>query len=266
MFQKLLVGTDGSDSATIAVAHAIELGRALDAEVSVISVYATPRADAPEVISSRHGDPTADIARAVLRDVEKRFAGKGKFVTRAEEGNPAETLMDIAEDEGFDLVVIGNRGMAGASRFMLGNVPNKISHHAPSSVLIVDTVDAQEPGYRKMLVGTDGSSTAQKAVAAAVELARKAGAELHVVTVASSQADAERVLAKVRDEHADVTTSPLVGDPAEAMVEYAQQHGIDLVIVGNKGMTGARRFLLGSVPNKVSHHATQSVLIANTTG
>jgi nucleotide-binding universal stress UspA family protein len=61
-------------------------------------------------------------------------------------------------------------------------------------------------------------------------------------------------------------TKALVGDPAEAMVEYGQKVGIDLLIVGNKGMTGARRFLLGSVPNKVSHHATTSLLIVNTTG
>jgi nucleotide-binding universal stress UspA family protein len=266
MFRKLLVGTDGSDSATIAVAHSVELARALDAEVTVVSVYLPPRTDAPEVISARHGDPTADIARAVLRDVEKRFGDKAKLVTRAEEGDPAETLMDIAEEEGFDLIVIGNRGMAGASRFMLGNVPNKISHHAPSSVLIVDTVDAQEPGYRKMEVGTDGSTTAAKAVAAAVELAEKTGAELHIVCVASSEADAERVLEKIRKEFPDAKTKALVGDPADAMVEYSGQEGVDLLIVGNKGMTGARRFLLGSVPNKVSHKATTSLLIVNTTG
>jgi nucleotide-binding universal stress UspA family protein len=266
MFRKILVGTDGSDSATIAVAHAIELGRALDAEVTVLSVYAAPRPDAPEVISSRHGDPTADIARAVLRDVDKRFEGKGTFATRAEEGNAAETLMDITEEESFDLIVIGNRGMAGASKFMLGNVPNKVSHHAPSSVLIVDTVDAQEPGYKKMLVGTDGSETASRAVAGAMELAEKSEAELWIVCVASSESDADRVLAKVREQHPDASTKGLVGDPAEAMVEFGSQEGVDLVIVGNKGMTGARRFLLGSVPNKVSHHATTSVLIINTTG
>jgi nucleotide-binding universal stress UspA family protein len=266
MFRKILVGTDGSDSATIAVAHAIELGRALDAEVTVLSVYATPRVDAPEVISSRHGDPTADIARAVLRDVEKRFEGKGTFVTRAEEGNAAEALMDIAEDEDFDVIVIGNRGMAGASKFMLGNVPNKVTHHAPASVLVVDTVDAQEPGYKKMLVGTDGSTTAARAVAGAVELAEKSKAELWVVCVASSESDADRVLDKVREQYPDAKTKGLVGDPAEAMVEFGNGEGVDLVIVGNKGMTGARRFLLGSVPNKVSHHATTSVLIVNTTG
>ncbi|MCA1727431.1 MAG: universal stress protein, partial [Actinobacteria bacterium] len=173
---------------------------------------------------------------------------------------------DLAEDEGYDLIVIGNRGMAGASRFMLGNVPNKISHHAPTSVLIVDTVDAQDPGYSKMLVGTDGSKTAAKAVATAAELADKAGAELHVVTVASSEADGQRVLDTVSQEYPTAKTKALVGDPAEAMVEYGKKEGVDLVIVGNKGMTGARRFLLGSVPNKVSHHATTSLLIVNTTG
>ncbi len=266
MFTKLLVGTDGSDSATIAVAHATELARALDAEVTVLSVYAPPNVDAPEVLSGRVGDPTIEIARAILRDVEKKFGGKAKMKTRAEEGSPADVMMDIAENEGFDLIIVGNRGMAGASRFMLGNVPNKISHHAPSSVLIVDTVDSQEPGYRHMVVGTEGSNTAARAVGTAVDLATKTGAKLTVATDASNEQAAQQVLQAVAQQYPNVQTQALTGDPADAIVTYAQQGGCDLIIVGNKGMTGARRFLLGSVPNKISHHATTSVLIVNTTG
>jgi nucleotide-binding universal stress UspA family protein len=266
MFRKLLVGTDGSDSATIAVAHGVELAKALDAEITVMSVYAPPRPDAPEVISSRVGDPTADIARAILRDVNKQFEAKAKLTTRAEEGNAAESLVDIAEAEGFELIIVGNRGMAGASRFMLGNVPNKVSHHAPASVLIVDTVDSQEPGYGKMLVGTDGSDAASKAVAEAVDLAKAMGASLTVATVAPSEEAGDRVLASVREKYPDVETRVLVGEPADEMVGLAERDGYDLMIVGNKGMTGARRFLLGSVPNKISHHAPTSLLILNTTG
>ena len=55
------------------------------------------------------------------------------------------------------------------------------------------------------------------------------------------------------------------GDPADAILDVAEETKADLIVVGNKGMTGARRFLLGSVPNKVSHHAPCSVLIIRTT-
>jgi nucleotide-binding universal stress UspA family protein len=55
------------------------------------------------------------------------------------------------------------------------------------------------------------------------------------------------------------------GDPADAIIDVADETGADVIVVGNKGMTGARRFLLGSVPNKISHHAPCSVYIVRTT-
>jgi nucleotide-binding universal stress UspA family protein len=62
-----------------------------------------------------------------------------------------------------------------------------------------------------------------------------------------------------------VQTHPVEGDPAEAVLSVAEETKADLIVVGNKGMTGARRFVLGSVPNNVSHHAPCSVLIVRTT-
>ena len=58
---------------------------------------------------------------------------------RAIEGHPAETLIRIAEKEDFDLIAVGSVGMSGAKRFMLGNVPHRISHHAPTDLLILHT-------------------------------------------------------------------------------------------------------------------------------
>ena len=64
---------------------------------------------------------------------------------------------------------------------------------------------------------------------------------------------------------ADVETFPRVGDAADAILDVAEEQGTDMIIVGHKGLTGATRFLLGSVSNKVSHHAPCSVLIVRTT-
>jgi nucleotide-binding universal stress UspA family protein len=63
----------------------------------------------------------------------------------------------------------------------------------------------------------------------------------------------------------DVQTHASEGDPADAILDVAEEIKADLIVVGNKGMTGARRFLLGSVPNNVSHHAPCSVIIVKTT-
>lgn len=122
--------------------------------------------------------------------------------------------------------------------------------------------------YERILVGTDGSATAAKAVDRAVELSRMAGAELTIVHVGSGP-KAQRIAHDAKQAHADSGVSILTqvrrGDPASTLVAAAESEGYDLLVVGNKGMTGAARFFLGSVPNKVSHHARCSLLIVRTT-
>jgi nucleotide-binding universal stress UspA family protein len=78
--------------------------------------------------------PLLDQARAAATT-----AGVGEVETHARQGDAADAILDVAEEQGADLIVIGNKGMTGAKRFLLGSVPNKVSHHAPCSVLIVRT-------------------------------------------------------------------------------------------------------------------------------
>lgn len=146
--------------------------------------------------------------------------------------------------------------------------------------------------FKRIVVGTDGSDTAAEAVRQAAELARLAGAELDVVCAAEPipawRAEARKQGAPEDVSHefgpredanfaleaaariaaeADVKINPhpMEGDPADAILDIAEETGADLIVVGNKGMSGAKRYLLGSVPNKVSHHATCNVFIARTT-
>ncbi len=146
--------------------------------------------------------------------------------------------------------------------------------------------------FNRIVVGTDGSETAGEAVRQAVDLAKLAGAQLSIVSAYAPvskrrlqseqegapadvqyeigpREDVNLVLdgaaASAKKEGLDVQTHPVEGDPAEAVLNVAEETEADLIVVGNKGMTGARRFLLGSVPNNVSHHAPCSVLIVRTT-
>jgi nucleotide-binding universal stress UspA family protein len=147
MFKSIVVGTDGSDTATVAVRQAVDMAAAVGATLELVSAYApvpeqrlrTERLGAPEdmqwVINPRQEvegslSGAADIARE---------AGV-KVFTHAREGDPADAILDVAEEVEADLVMVGNKGMTGAKRFLLGSVPNKVSHHAPCSVLIVRTV------------------------------------------------------------------------------------------------------------------------------
>ena len=122
--------------------------------------------------------------------------------------------------------------------------------------------------YQRILVGTDGSETATKAVERAVELAKASGASLTILTAGTGEG-ARRVVDEEVARHAtsgvQIDTRVDERDPTTALTEVAEEGDYDLLVVGNKGMTGASRFFLGSVPNKVSHHVQRSLLIVRTT-
>jgi nucleotide-binding universal stress UspA family protein len=147
MFATILVGTDGSDTATTAVRYAIDLARELGARLQVVSAY-EPVADEPlrsdtiEVPEDVEWmiNPREDVLELLEQARnEAQSVGIEKVETFARQGDAADAILDVAEEQRADLIVVGNRGMTGAKRFLLGSVPNKISHHAPCSVLIVRT-------------------------------------------------------------------------------------------------------------------------------
>jgi nucleotide-binding universal stress UspA family protein len=122
--------------------------------------------------------------------------------------------------------------------------------------------------YKRILVGTDGSTTAAKAVDRAVELAQASGASLTILTAGTGEV-AKQIVDREAARHAGagvkIDTRVDERDASSALVEVAEDGDYDLLVVGNRGMTGASRFFLGSVPNKVSHHISRSLLIVRTT-
>lgn len=123
--------------------------------------------------------------------------------------------------------------------------------------------------YERILVGTDGSKTAAKAVDRAVAVATAAAASLTILTAARPDRGTKVVEAEAA-RHAGagivIDTKVVDKDPVSALIEEARDGGFDLLVMGNKGMTGVTRFFhLGSVPNKVSHHLPCSLLIVKTT-
>jgi nucleotide-binding universal stress UspA family protein len=146
MFGRIVVGTDGSETARGAVKEASDLAKQVGAKLDIVSAYQPvsearlrqERLDAPSDISHTVG-PSEDV-EATLADAAKEAKSKGVDVeTFARQGDPADAILDVAEEEDADLIVVGNKGMTGAKRFLLGSVPNKVSHHAPCSVLIIRT-------------------------------------------------------------------------------------------------------------------------------
>jgi nucleotide-binding universal stress UspA family protein len=150
MFENIVVGTDGSDSAAVAVGRATELAKLTGATLHIVSAYR------PVSISGAAMAAGAGAATIDTEAVNQSVAAQSSLVcehaaTNARRegikvdlhsvpGEPADVLIGVAEEYKADLVVVGNRGMSGARRFILGSVPNKVSHHCPCSLLIVDTV------------------------------------------------------------------------------------------------------------------------------
>ncbi len=147
MVQATIVGTDGSDTAAVAVGQAVEIAQALEARLTIVSAYEpvpegrlqTERLAAPPDVQWAV-NPREDVLTLLESAAQTaRDAGVAQVETVSRMGDAADAILDVAEEQRSGLIVVGNKGMTGATRFLLGSVPNKISHHAPCSVLIVRT-------------------------------------------------------------------------------------------------------------------------------
>lgn len=123
MYKRILVGTDGSSTAALAVERAVSLAGSVGASVTIMTAGKGAKAE------------------TVVADAAARHAASGVAIdTRVVDDDPVNALIQAAADDGYDLLVVGNKGMTGVSRFFkVGAVPNKISHHLPTSLLVVKT-------------------------------------------------------------------------------------------------------------------------------
>lgn len=126
--------------------HAAELAKAFGARLTVVTAFTARPAEearrlqeAPEdvrwaITDATSADERARRARTIAHDM-----GVDEVALRVDNSDPASLLIDAAHDSGADVIVVGSKGMTSAKRFVLGSVPNQISHHAPCDVVIVHT-------------------------------------------------------------------------------------------------------------------------------
>jgi nucleotide-binding universal stress UspA family protein len=146
MFKSIVVGTDGSETAGQAVRQAVELAKAHGAKVELVSAYEPVSGTRLREESTQVPDdmqwmvnPREDVDATLEEAAEVAKEDGVPVKIHARQGDPADAILDVAEETKADLIVVGNKGMTGARRFLLGSVPNKVSHHAPCSVLIIRT-------------------------------------------------------------------------------------------------------------------------------
>ena len=119
--ERILVGTDRSETATRAVKWALDMARRYEAELIVLQA----------------GGETAELERYVQ---DQAPGARWRVDT---EDDPAASIIAAAEAEDVDVIVVGNVGMSGRREFLLGNIPNRVSHNARCTVIIVDTSEPE---------------------------------------------------------------------------------------------------------------------------
>src|ERR1700704_3480901 len=163
MFARIVVGTDGSETARRAVQEATQLAKQTGASLDIVSAFEPvpssrlreERLQAPSDIE--HAVNPHEDVNAILAEAERDVTASGVDVRIfARQGEPADAILDVAEEENADLIVVGNKGMTGAKRFLLGSVPNKVSHHAPCSVHTIRTI--KRPRLSRATAGSRGWS------------------------------------------------------------------------------------------------------------
>jgi nucleotide-binding universal stress UspA family protein len=271
--RRIVVGVDESDGAAEALRWAIREAAFDDA--TVIAVMAWSFLDQHRLPGDDNWDPAYDESRAktALAGYIERAAG-ADAVERVEQrvvvDLPASALTEASADA--DLVVVGARGLGGFRGLLLGSVSQQVLHHSTVPVAIIRPEAAREPSGR-VVVGIDGSGSADRALAWAIDEARRRSATLDVVHAwlpslgltplgrerleASLGKDSDQLItdALARQDPSGVQVNPvsLRSTPAAGMIDHAQ--GADLLVVGSHGRGGVKRSVLGSVATQVSHHA-----------
>ncbi len=270
-YSHVLVGTDGSDTAGRAVEVAARVAAGVAAPLVVITAWQRHQSDPParsEEARFPGGSAAAmDAQWAIETTSDAAGSARRLHVDDVRQiqavGSPVEALLESAGTYPDGLLVVGTAGLTQRSERLVGNVPHQLTHHSPVDLLLCTRRDT---GWERIALATDGSRTAARAVERGLALADAIGADATLVTVARTQERGDAIL----DEAAS-RSDGLADRPRHVIVDGDAVAGLtrggadfDLLVIGNKGMSGPSR-LLGSVSNRITHEVPTDLLLVNTT-
>lgn len=300
---KVLLAVDGSVNSALAARTAAGLSAKTGSELHVVHVaYLVPPNWGSEVsdLASRLYEESREEARQeaqrLLDEQVKKTEDAGRRVTKAyvKEGRPDEEIVQLAEEIGAGLVVLGSRGLGLLKRALMGSVSVSVVRHAHCPVLVVrgSGRESQDlPG--RILLAVDGSREAKAAKETAAQISRAGGSELHVVFVLPTEqyvprlgpeipedwkGSFERGQQRARawlDQQAEqieaegstvAGTHLALGRPQQEIVRLGDELDADLIVLGSRGLGGVRRALMGSVSDSVVRHSRCSVLVVRAEG
>ena len=277
IYKKLLVAVDGSDASLHAFKEALRISKK---DILVLAV-------APPYSGDLRVMGTSDISELLRQPCEIAL---DKAMQMAEDegaeirpvcvmGEPYETIVDVAEDEGRDLVVMGVKGARFPERLVVGSTTARVIGFCSQDVLVVP--EKVPVRWERILLATDGSEYSRKATAKALDLVQSSGGTLKVVSVleisphiyaVAPEFTEEKIklpkqyVKEVKDLAASrgILAEDFVREaefPDQVIIELAQKTDIDLIVMGSHGRTGLKRLLMGSVTERVIGHAPCPVLV-----
>ena len=270
-YTHVMTGTDGSPTAARAVAAASRTAAGLGVPVVIVTAWQRERADAPP-LSEESAYPGGNAAAmdaqwAIEMTSDAAGVARAQGVTDVRQvqavGAPVEALLETTGTYPDALLVVGTAGLSDRAERLVGNVPHQLTHHSPVDLLLCT---ARSREWSKVALATDGSRTAARAVLRGASLARAVGAEATLVTVARDEAAGQRTLDRAVQRDPELGQLPrAVEADSDAVSGLRRVAGdYDLLVIGNKGMSGPSR-LLGSVSNRLTHDVTTDLLLVNTT-
>lgn len=261
MIDRILVGTDGSELADRAAQAALGLAEVCQAQVRFLHAieHLSMLGPAPD-LDPRLAQAREEAGEAILAE-NRRWARERDVTTDTvlRDGSAGALLLEEAAAWEADLLAVGSRGRSGLERAVLGSVADALVRRSPVPVLTVRETPSTIAGpIERILVPSDGSELASSAAPLAVELARRSGAELHLLHALEGDEDeagAEEALAPLaeRCRRADVAFTQHVSRarPHRAIVDHADEYDVDLVLMATHGRGGLERLLVGSITDKV---------------
>ena len=263
---KLIVASDGSKCSESAVHEAIQVAKRYGSKLYAVCTAQVTLGQleyAADVVSEFD-----KAARQACESVKLRAEAEGvdceSVVHEGEE--PYEHIVGEAENQQADAIIVGRRGHRGLMKLLMGSVTHLVIGHAPCKVLVVPKL-GKLTGQR-LLVATDGSEYSDKAVAEAISLAKLTGGSLIACSVAHRSLDenmANDYVSKVKDmaSSAGVKVETIVehGNACQEIVGAAEEKGADMIVVGTHGRTGIRRFMMGSIAERVVGMADKTVMV-----
>ncbi|MFA5355107.1 MAG: universal stress protein [Thermodesulfovibrionales bacterium] len=278
--KKVLVAIDGSESGMNALRQSFRLAAQEKSWITVVCVVPPYQGDLDMVGVGNVMEAMRKPCEDALKEAESMAKAEGALIkTVCEEGEAYERIIDLAEAENAELIIMGRRGLSGLERALMGSVTARVIGHSRRDVLVVPRT-ATEVSWKRILLAIDGSKYSAAAIERAIDFAEGYGGELRIISVVDLPTEfygeapnvvddiigkakgyVEAAQKKAGERGVRAETFVREGETHQVIADMAKELQADTIVMGSHGRTGLKRLLMGSTTEKVIGYASCPVLV-----